>query len=132
MLAKLVEDGQQPVEGEALQPHVADAGELGVGDAGAGGGLAGGRALQVEHLDDLGGEQGLRVPHLGIGIAEIAEDVPAAVDQLEIGVIHRNASFNRLSRSAIRPISDLGVAMPRLAFLWNAWTTQTSSPTFSA
>ena len=39
MLAQLVENRKQPIEGEAFQLHAADAGELGVSDAGAGLGL---------------------------------------------------------------------------------------------
>ena len=97
-----------------------------MGDAGAGLGLPGGQRLRVQHLDDLGGQQCLGMPDLGVGIVEIAENIAAAANQLQIAVAHLNVSFSCLSRLAISSTSTLGVLMPLLDFFWKAWTTRTS------
>ena len=100
-------------------------------DAGTGLGLPGGQALPVEYLDDLGSQQGFGLPHLCVGMAEVAKHIPTAADQLQV-VVHRKVSFRRFSRSATKSISALGVLAPLFAFFSKACTTQTSAPSCTA
>nr|ADI18676.1 hypothetical protein [uncultured Acidobacteria bacterium HF4000_26D02] len=105
MLAELVEHGHQPVYREAAKLHIADAGEIGVADAGSRLGFTRGQAFFVEHPDDAGGEERLGLLHVGIGTPEIAEHVATAAHQLKIVVLFRHDSssfFNRFSRSRMR------------------------------
>ena len=84
MLAELVEYGHQTVNGEAVKLHVANAGKVRMADTGATLGLARRKPFIVKNADDAGGQKRLGLLHVGIGTAEITEDIAAAVHQLKI------------------------------------------------
>jgi hypothetical protein len=65
-------------------------------------------------------------------LAKVTEDIAAATDHFERFAFHRNISFNRFTRAAIMSISRFGVLIPWLDFFWNACTTQSSAPIFTA
>lgn len=78
LLPKAGKNSHQPVDGETVELHVADAREVGGGDAGRGGGGPHRQLPGIENLDDLGGEHRLELFGIGIGGAEIAEQITAA------------------------------------------------------
>lgn len=57
--AETIDDRNEAVEGEAAQVGVADAGEVGGGNAGLRVGGADGELFPVQHFDDFGCEDGL-------------------------------------------------------------------------
>src|SRR5271170_6384062 len=105
LLPELAEDHDHSINSEAFEPHVADAGKFGRGDACRQLRCAHGELTVIQHLDNLGRENGARLLELGIGMAEVAEDVSTAMYQFKIIVAHRGVSFSRLMRSLIRATS---------------------------
>ena len=128
--AQLIEHNHQTVYGEAVKPYVANAAEVRMTDTGTGLGLARRKPFIVKNANDVGGQKRLGLLHVGVSASEVAEDIAAAMHQLEIVacLAHcRNSFFNRFSRSPIRSISFFGVLTPCFAFFWKACKTQTRS-----
>ncbi len=101
-------------------------------DPGPGLGLPGCLFLGIEDFDDLRRQQRLGLAHIGVGIAEVAEDVPAAAHDLHGLISHCTISFTRRSRAWMRSISCFGVLIPLFDFFWKAWITHTSAPSCTA
>ena len=76
-----IDDDHQSVDRETVQVGVSDAGEIGRGYAGLGVCGTHGQVPSVEGLDDLSCQERLEMPHVGIGVAEVAENVAAAVNE---------------------------------------------------
>src|SRR6266480_1480189 len=128
LLPQPVKDRHQPVHGEAVQLDPPDAGKVRRRNAGDLPGLANGQLALIEQLDNPGGKDRPKLFKIGVRMVEVAENIPAALDNIKIIVAHRSISFSRFSRSWIRSISAFGVLMPFLDFFWKACTTQTASP----
>lgn len=95
--AQLIEHDHQTVNGEAVKLYVANAGKVRMIDTGTGLGLARRKPFIVKNANDAGGQKRLGLLHVGIGAAEVAEDIAAAMHQLEIVacLAHcRNSFFN--------------------------------------
>src|ERR1043166_2757310 len=113
---ELAQDRDHAIEREALQPGIANTREIG--------GCESCKLVRaphadpaiVEHANNSRAKNGLRLKNVRVGMAEIAEDVPAAAYQFEIVFAHCNASFSRFSRSLIRFTSTSGVLIPLLDF----------------
>src|SRR6185295_2981547 len=80
VLAKHGEQFQEACEGEFAQETTHEAGNLGLVDAEAGGGLALGEALSVEDGDDASGQLGLGQKFARLGKTEVGENILAASD----------------------------------------------------
>lgn len=76
VLVELAKDGDKPVEREAVELHVADARQIGMGNAGRLLGGAGRPSAFVHHADDLGRKDGLGLQQIGVRMAEVAETLP--------------------------------------------------------
>ena len=120
------QDRHQPVDGEAAEVGPADAGEVGGGNAGHLMGRADSHLPIIEHADDLRREQRAQLFAIGVGMAEVTEDVAAAADDIDV-VAHFSFSLSRCSRSRTSSMSCLGVLIPDFDFFWKAWMTQISS-----
>ena len=127
LLPQTVKDRHEAVHGEAVELHAPDAGEVRRRNASDLLGLAHGQLALVQKLDNPGGKDRPKLLKVGVRVVEIAENIPAALDNLKIVIAQRSISFSRLSRSSIRSISAFGVLMPVLEFFWKACTTQTAS-----
>src|SRR5690606_41742478 len=67
----------------------------------------------VQNLHDFGCHQAFRLTEIRIGIAEIAENIAAAVDDVEVIIIgHFRASFSLIRRARTRSISAKSVLRP--------------------
>jgi hypothetical protein len=75
ILIEPVKYTHQPVDGEAVEPRLADAREVCRRDAGAGLGIAHRQPFGVERLDDFGGENGAELAQAGVGRAEVGKDI---------------------------------------------------------
>lgn len=108
-------DRHQSVDGEAAEVRIAYAREVGGGDAGQL--LRGphGQLAVIEHATDLCRKQCTQLLAISVGIAEIAEDVATAPDDVHV-VAHRSLSHNRCSRSRTRSMSCFGVLIPDFDF----------------
>jgi hypothetical protein len=91
-----------------------------VRDPGSRLGLPSAQLLGVEDFDNLRRQQGLGLAHIGVGIAEVAEEVPAAAYDFHVVIGHFNISVTRRSRAWIRSISCFGVLIPVFDFFWKA------------
>ena len=88
-------------------------------------GLADAGFPMVERRDDPGAEHALHSHGVGIGIAEVAEDVVMAVNQVGFGPFGRRSRFFwRFGGRATRSSSGCGVSMPFLDFFRNARITR--------
>src|SRR5262249_25208039 len=85
-------DDDQPVEREAAELRVANAGELRIGHARELLGIAHREPARVEHTNDLGCSKSARLFEARIGPAEIAIGIAAAAHQLSFVLFH----FRRL------------------------------------
>src|SRR3989344_2054649 len=65
-------------------------------------------ALVIERLDNLGGQDRLELPDIGISMPEIAVNITAISAHFERFVFHCNISFSLFNRSLIRSISETG------------------------
>ena len=111
---------------------LADAGEIGGGDSGQLVRRPHRQLAVIEHADDARGQQRAQLLFVRVGLAESADDVAAAPDDIEFVLAHRSLSLSRFSRSWIRSISAFGVLIPVFDFFWNACSTQMSSSICSA
>jgi len=89
----------QQVPGEAGQIGVADAGEVGRGNARLGVCGAYGQLLAVQHFDDFGSQDGLELLDIGAGMAQVAENIAAAAHQFNLFVFHPSTSLSFFKRS---------------------------------
>lgn len=64
----------------------------------------------------LSGKNGLQLLYIGAGVVQVAEDVPAAANQLNLFVFHPSNSFNLFNRLSIRSTSCCGVLIPCVDF----------------
>src|ERR1035438_7551451 len=103
--SEAVDDGKQPVQGEAAQVGIADAGEVGGGDSCLSVGCADAETLTVQHFDNLRGEDGLQLSHIRAGMAQVAEDVAAATHDFNLFALHLRNSFNLFNRFSINSTS---------------------------
>lgn len=120
LLAQLGQNCHQPIQGEPAELGVADAGEIGMTDSGRLLRLPGGPLSLIEYLGDLDCQQALRLAKIGIGITEVAENIPAAAHKFEIIVAHRSSSLSLTRRLRISSISACGVLIPVFDFFWKA------------
>src|SRR3972149_123819 len=93
-LTELPEDFNHTVDGEAPKLRRANTRKLGRGNACQTFCRTGIQLTLIEHADDLGGENSTGLGKVGIRSAEIAEDIAAAGNELNI-VAHWKASFKR-------------------------------------
>ena len=115
----------QPVEREAPEVRVPNPREIRSGETGQRGGLADRQTAVVEHPDDAGRHHRLDLLQVRVGIAQVAENVAAALNQLEFALAHGIVSLlSRASRPRTRSISVFGVPIPVFDFFRNAWITQ--------
>jgi hypothetical protein len=81
LLPEAVQDGHQAVDRETAELGIADAGELAVIDPAQLCRLTGRQFLVIEHADNLGGQKGLGLLDIGVRVAKVTENVPAATNQ---------------------------------------------------
>ena len=89
-----------PVQCEPPKICVSDTREVGGCEAGHPRRLSHAETALVQNGDDPGREDGLGLLQIGLGISEIAKDIAASLDQLEVFVLHRISSF--LSRHVVK------------------------------
>jgi hypothetical protein len=98
LLAEAGEHSHQPVDGEAVELGLADAGEVRGRDAGQLVRRADRQLVVIQHADDTRGEQRPQLLAVGVGVAEVAEDVAAASNDVVVVIAHRSLSLSRFSR----------------------------------
>ncbi len=81
MRSEPIEDREEAVEGEAAKVGIADAREIGRGDAGQRMGGTDGQFPPIQHLGDFSGEGSLQLLNVSVCISEIAKDIAAAVNE---------------------------------------------------
>ena len=74
---ELVEDDQEPIDGKATEPAIANTDEVRLVHAAAGLGLAGRQAFIVQGADAAGSENRFCLTDTGVGMPEVAVDVLA-------------------------------------------------------
>lgn len=77
-----------------VELYATDAREVSRCDVGNSLGLANAQFPVVERNDEPRGKEGLHLLDIGVGVAEISEDVPAALDTLQL-LCHRSCSVSR-------------------------------------
>ena len=80
---ELAENRNQPVEREAAQLGIADAGKFGMRNAGQFLGIPRGKLSIVKRADNFRGNDRARLFQSGAGAAEIAVNIAAAADQFK-------------------------------------------------
>jgi hypothetical protein len=95
--AEAVDDRHEAIHGEAAEVGVADAREVGGGNAGAGVRGANRQVFPVERLDDFSREDRLELFSIGAILPQIAEHIAASPHYFQLSAFHRSISFNRLS-----------------------------------
>jgi hypothetical protein len=123
LLAESAKNRHQPIDREAAEMGAADAGKVGGSDPGQRMRVANGQVRIVKHADDAGGEDRAQLLAVGVGMAEVAENIAAAAHDFQIvGVIgHFSISLTRRRRAVIRSSSCFGVLIPVFDFFWKAW-----------
>lgn len=88
--AEAIDDGHEAIYGEAAEVGIADAGEVGSGNAGASVCGANRQALPVERPDDLSGEDRLELFNIRALMPQIAEHIAASPHEFQFFAFHRS------------------------------------------
>lgn len=83
-----IDDGHQAVNRETTQVSIANTGKIRRGNPGAGVSFPYGEAVAIKCLDDLGRQDRLELPLVGVIFPEISINVAAAADHFKLFALH--------------------------------------------
>jgi hypothetical protein len=117
LLPKARQHRHQPVDRKAVELGLADAREIGGGNASHFVRGPDGQLPLIQHGNNPRRQQSAQLLAIRIGMPKVPKDIPTTLDNIEITLAHPSLSFSRFNRSFTKSISAFGVLNPRLRFL---------------